>query len=80
MDLLKKIWPTPFKVEKGNIVSLIIQLVIFLVICAVVGWLIGVLAGIPVIGIIFSLLGSLMEIYGLVGIVLCVLKFLDIVK
>ncbi len=80
MDLLKKIWPTPFKVEKGNIVSLLIQLVIFLVICALVGWLIGLLAGIPVIGIIFSLLGSLMEIYGLVGIVLCILKFLDIVK
>lgn len=76
MDLLKKLWPTPFKVEKGNVVSLVIQLVIFLVICAVIGVLIGVLANIPIIGILFSIVGSLMEIYSLVGIVLCVLAFL----
>ena len=76
MDMLKLIWPTPFKIEKGNVVSLIIQLVIFLVICAVIGWVIALLAGIPILGIIFGLVGTLMEIYGLVGIVLCVLQFL----
>ena len=80
MDFLKKLWPTPFKIEEKNVVSLIIQLVIFLVICAVVGWLIGILAGIPIIGIVFGIIGSLMEIYSLVGIVLCVLKFLGLVK
>ena len=79
MDILRKFWPTPFKVQKGDIASFIIQLVIFVVICAVVGWAISLLAGIPVIGIIFTLAGSLMEIYGLVGIVLCVLKFLGII-
>ena len=76
--MLKKIWPTPFKVEKGNVVSLIIQLVIFLVICAVVGWLIGVLAHIPVVGLLAGLVGALLEIYSIVGIVLCVLNFLDV--
>ena len=76
--MLKKIWPTPFKVEKGNVVSLIIQLVIFLVICAVVGWLIGVLANIPVVGLLAGLVGALLEIYSIVGIVLCVLNFLDV--
>ncbi len=79
MKYLKQFWPTPFKIQKGNVISFIVQLVIFLVVCAVVGWLIGVLASIPVIGIIFSLVGALMEIYGLVGIVLCVLKFLGVV-
>lgn len=76
MDTLKKLWPTPFKIKEKDIASFLIQLIIFLVICAVVGWLIGILAGIPIIGIIFSLLGALVEIYGLVGIVLCVLKFI----
>ena len=80
MSTLKSIWPTPFKIEKGNIVSLIIQLVIFLVVCAVVGWLIGLLSGMPIIGVIFSLLGSLMELYSVVGIVLCVLVFLGILS
>lgn len=80
MDLLHKIWPTPFKIKKGNIVSLIVQLVIFLVICALVGWLISLLSAIPVFGIIFAILGSLMGIYSLVGIVLCLLKFFNVVS
>ena len=79
MDLLKKIWPTPFKVEKGNIVSLIIQLVIFLVICAVGGFVIGLLSGMPIVGWLFSLLGSLVDLYGFVGIVLAILKFVGVV-
>lgn len=79
MQFLRSLWPTPFKIKKGDVVSLIVQLVIFLVVCAVVGWLIGLLSAIPILGIIFTLLGSLMEIYSLVGIVLCVLKFLGIV-
>ncbi|MBQ4333084.1 MAG: hypothetical protein IJC33_04850 [Clostridia bacterium] len=80
MEMLKKFWPTPFKIKEKDIASFIIQLVIFVVVCAVIGWLIGILSGIPIIGLIFSLLGALMEIYGLVGIVLCILVFLGIVK
>lgn len=78
MDFLKKLWPTTFKVEKGNVASFIIQLVIFIVVCAVVGWLIALFAKIPVIGIVASLAGTLVEIYGLVGIVLCILNFIGI--
>lgn len=78
MQFLRKFWPTPFRIQKGNVVSLILQLVIFLVVCAVVGWLISILAGIPVFGFLFSLLGGLMELYGFVGIILCVLKFLGV--
>ena len=80
MNTLKKLWPTPFKIEKGNLASFIIQLIIFVVICAVVGVLIGVLSSIPIIGVIFWILGSLMELYSIIGIVLCVLVFLDVVK
>ena len=76
MDILKKLWPTAFAIKTKDVVSLVIQLVIFLVVCAVVGWLIAILASIPVIGLIFTLVGALLEIYSIVGIVLCVLKFL----
>ena len=76
MDLIKKVWPTPFKIKEKDVPSFVIQLVIFVVICALFGWLISLLAGIPVIGILFSIVGFVVEIYGLVGIVLCVLKFL----
>lgn len=80
MDMLKKYWPTPFKIEEKNVESFIIQLVLFVVVCAVVGFLIGLCSGIPVLGIIFWILGLIVEVYGLVGIVLCVLKFLGQVK
>ena len=76
MDLLKTLWPTPFKVKEKDIASLIIQLVIFIVVCALVGILIGILSAFPIIGIVFWIVGSLMELYSIVGIVLCILKFL----
>ena len=79
MDILKKLWPTAFAIKTKDVISLVIQLVIFLVVCAVVGWLIAVLASIPVIGLIFTLVGALLEIYSIVGIVLCVLKFLGMI-
>ncbi len=78
MDLVKKLWPTPFKIEKGNLASFLIQLIVFLVITAVVGVLIGILSAIPIIGIIFWIVGSLMELYTIVGIVLCILNFLGV--
>lgn len=80
MDTLKKLWPTPFKIKEKDIASFLIQLIIFLVICAVAGAVIGLLAKIPLLGIIFSIIGALVEIYGLVGIVLCVLKFIGAVN
>ena len=76
MDFVRKLWPTPFKIKKGNLVSFLIQLVIFAIIVAVVGWLIiNILAGLPIIGIIFRILGSLVGIYNIVGIILCILRF-----
>ena len=80
MDFLKKLWPTPFKIKKGDFVSFLVQLLIFLVLTAVFGWVISLLAGLPIVGIVFSIIGSLMGIYTLIGAVLCVLKFLDLVK
>ncbi len=80
MDMVKKIWPTPFKIKEKDVASFVIQLVIFLVVCAVVGWVIGKLSGIFIIGIVFAILGFAVEIYGLVGVILCVLQFIGKLK
>ena len=80
MDFLKKLWPTPFKIKKGDVISFVVQLIVFLVLTALFGWLIGLLAHLPIVGIVFSIVGSLMGIYTLVGAVLCLLKFLDLVR
>lgn len=80
MDFLKSLWPTPFKIERKNLASFLVQLIIFIVVCAVVGVLIGILSAIPILGIIFWIVGGLLEVYSIVGIVLCILVFLDVIK
>lgn len=80
MDYMKKFWPTPFTIKEKDITSFVVQLLVFVVVCAVVGVLIGVLAKIAIIGKIFIIVGGLMELYGLIGVILCVLKFLGLVK
>ncbi|MBR3893636.1 MAG: hypothetical protein IKJ35_00660 [Clostridia bacterium] len=80
MDLLKTIWPTPFKIKEKDVAGFIVQLLILVVVCAIVGFCIGLLAKIKIVGLIFGLFGTLVEIYGLVGIVLCILKFVGVLK
>lgn len=80
MEMLQKLWPTPFKVKKGDVGSLLIQLVIFLALCIIIGFALGLLWWVPIVNIIAGVLGALLELYGLVGIVLCLLKFFDVLK
>lgn len=79
MDFFKKLWPTPFKVQQGNLISFLIQLLIFVIVCAVAGFVIGLLSGLPIVGFVFAFLGSLMELYGGIGAVLCILKFFGLI-
>ena len=79
MDLIKKLWPTPFKIKKGNLISFLVQLLIFLIICAVIGWLFTVLSKIAIVGVVFYVVGSLMGIYAIVGAILCILRFIGVV-
>lgn len=79
MEFLQKLWPTPFKIKKGDLASFLIQLIIFVVLTAVFGVLIGILAAIPIVGIIFSIVGSLMGLYTLIGVVLCILRFAAVI-
>ena len=79
MNLIKKLWPTPFKIKKGDLISFLVQLLIFLIICAVIGWLFTVLSKIAVVGIIFYFVGGLIGLYCIIGAILCILKFIGIV-
>ena len=55
MDTIKKLFPHAFKVS--DVKSLIITILIYLVVGAVVGFVLGLLSAIPVLGLIFKLLG-----------------------
>jgi len=78
MDILKKFFPHAFKATELK--AFIISLVVYVLIDVVCGFVIGLLAKIPVLGIIFGLLGSLVGLYALVGVVLSILVFVKVLK
>ena len=78
MDMAKKLFPHAFKAQELN--SFIITLVIYALIDIVCGFVIGLLAKIPLIGIIFSLLGAVVGLYAFIGIVLTILVFVKVIK
>ena len=79
MDMLKKIFPLSF-LPKPDIASLVINILIQLVVSAVAGWVISIVAAIPLIGIIFGLVGSLVGLYFMAGIVISLLDYFKILK
>ena len=80
MEFLKTLWPTPFKVKTKDVSSLVVQLVIFVLVCVVASILIAILSALPIIGWIVGILGGLIDLYCVVGVVLAVLKFCDVLK
>ena len=80
MDMLKKFFPFSFKVRVKNWTDLIISLLIYIVIGAVAGVVLGFLGGIPVLGLVFNLIGWVLSLYTTAGMVLSVLVCLDVLK
>lgn len=78
MDILKKVFPLSFKVE--DLKAFVIALVVYVLVDIICGVVIGLLVKIPVIGVIFSILGSVIGLYALVGIVLAILAYLKVIK
>ena len=79
MDMLKQIFPLSFG-KKEDLTGLIVNIVIYLVAGLVASLAIAILAHTPIIGFIIGLLGGLVDLYVLVGIVLSVLDFLELLK
>ena len=79
MDMLKKLFPLSFQ-PKADLASLIINILIQLVISVVAGWVIGIVSAIPLIGILFGLVGSLVGLYFLAGIIFSLLDYFKILK
>jgi len=78
MNLLKKYFP--FSFGPVDTKAFIITLVIYAIVGIVVGFLIGILAKLWLIGWIFGILGSLVDLYVLVGVVLTILSFTGLIK
>lgn len=78
MDMIKPYFPHAFKATDTN--ALVMALVIYIVILGICGLVIGLLSQIPILGIIFSLVGAVVGIYGLAGTVLTLLVFFKVIK
>ena len=78
MDFLKKYFPNAFRANELK--DFIMALIVYVVIDVVCGFVIGLLAAIPIVGIIFSLLGALVGLYATVGIILSILVFFKVLK
>ncbi len=78
MEMLKKFFPRAFKATEGK--ALAVSVIIYILIDFVCGLVVGLLAKIPLIGILFGLVGSVIGLYALIGIILSILVFLKVVK
>ena len=78
MDFIKKFWPFSFNTE--DVKQLVIKAIIYVVIDIVLGTLIGLLANIQVVGVIFSILGSLLGLYVTAGLVFLFLSYFKVLK
>ncbi len=79
MDMLKRIFPFSF-LEKKDVVTLVVYILLHLAVGVVAGVLIGLLSHLPLVGWLIALVGSLVDLYVLVGIVLSVLDFMNVLK
>ena len=78
MNTLKAIFPYAFK--STDTAKFITSLIIYAVIDIVCGFVIGLLAKLPLIGVLFGLLGSLVGLYATAGVVLSILVFVKVIK
>ena len=79
MDLVKKYFPYSFSKKKTR-QDLIKAILIYLVAGFVGGLVIGLLGKIPLIGFLFGIVGTVVEIYVVAGIVLTVLDYKKMLK
>lgn len=78
MDTLKRLFPFSFKAN--TLKDFIITVVIYIVLDFICGCAIGLLGRLPLIGMIFGLIGWVLGIYFAIGLLLSILVFLNIVK
>lgn len=78
MDFLKKYLPHAFKAKQTN--DFIVSLIIYAAIAIVGGAIIGLLAKLPIIGILFSIVGAIVDLYALLGVILSILVFVKVIK
>lgn len=79
MNRLKKFFPYSFN-AKSSVGQLAITVIVYLIVGAIAGALVALLSHLPFIGWIIGILGSLVNVYVFVGILLSVLDYFKLLK
>lgn len=80
MDMLKPFFPFAFNFKAKDVTGLIVSIIIHFLGGAVIGAILGFLALVPIIGILFGILGTVVGLYSLAGIVFAILVFCGVLK
>lgn len=78
MDTIKKLFP--LSLNANDFKSFLKTVLIYVVLDFVCGLAIGLLGKLPLIGIVFGLIGSVLGIYFAAGLLIAILVFLNIIK
>ena len=78
LSSLRKYFPQAF--ASRDVRSLVVTLITYAIFSFLAGIVLGLLSGIPILGLIFSVIGWMVELYCVAGIVLAILVFLKVVQ
>ncbi|MBQ3558868.1 MAG: hypothetical protein IJA07_05075 [Agathobacter sp.] len=78
MDMIKKLFPHAMQAK--DVKGLIIAILIYAVVHLVGGLVLGLLDNIPLVGFVFGVLGWVLSIYCVIGIIVAILVFFNILK
>ena len=78
MDKLKQLFPLSFRGTEMK--DMIVSIILYIVVAAIASVLIWVVALIPIVNLVVGIVGTLVDIYVLVGIVLAVLSYFNVLK
>lgn len=78
MDFLRKLWP--FSFETKSVSDLVLKAVLYVILAALFSILMGVVNNIIVINVIMIIVGTLADIYLLVGLILLFLNYFKVLK
>lgn len=78
MNLLRKLWP--FSFETKSVSDLVLKAILYVILAALFSILMGVVSNIVVLNVIMTIVGTLADIYLLVGLILLFLSYFKVIK
>ena len=78
MNLLRKLWP--FSFETKSVSDLVLKAILYVILAALFSILMGVVNNVIVLNVIMIIVGTLADIYLLVGLILLFLNYFKVLK